>query len=149
MEIVLTYVSNARSFDNLIDFKPSKNDSKCPFCRCFCLFQPGLVCVLYSTTTRCTMRYPKQARGECVNSALQQNHGNIATEGSPKPGLCPTLFEWLQGFFIVHSTIDSTAHFMPLSSLAHSICTTPMTGKSYNNLFKTILTKRYVFSCST
>ena len=29
-----------------------------------------------------------------INIALQcflHNHGNIATEGSPKPGLCPTL----------------------------------------------------------
>ena len=32
---------------------------------------------------------------------LLHKHGDIATEGSPKPGLCPTL----QGFFIVHSTI--------------------------------------------
>ena len=31
---------------------------------------------------------------ECVNNALLRflhNHGNIATEGSPKPGLCLTL----------------------------------------------------------
>ena len=35
------------------------------------------------------------------------NHGNIVTEGSPKSGLCPTLIEWLQGFFIAHSTIDN------------------------------------------
>ena len=30
----------------------------------------------------------------CVNIALRpflHSHGNIATEGSPKPGLCPTL----------------------------------------------------------
>ena len=38
------------------------------------------------------------------------NHGDFATEGSPKSGLCPTLIEGLQRFFIVHSTIDSTAH---------------------------------------
>ena len=35
-----------------------------------------------------------------------------------------TLIELLQMFFIVHSTIDSTAH-MPLNSLEHCICTTP------------------------
>ena len=38
-----------------------------------------------------------------VNSALRRslhNHGNIATEGNPKLGLCPTLIEWLQRFFI-------------------------------------------------
>ena len=37
-------------------------------------------------------------------------------------------FEWLQGFFIVHSTIGSTAHSMPLNSLEHCICTTTMTN---------------------
>ena len=49
-----------------------------------------------------------------MNIALRRflhNHGNIATEGSPKPGLYPTLFfEWLQRFFIVHSTTGSTVH---------------------------------------
>ena len=29
------------------------------------------------------------------------------------------LIEWLQGFFILHSTIDSTAHSRPLYSLEH------------------------------
>ena len=38
------------------------------------------------------------------------NHGNIATEGGPKSGDYLTLIEWLQGFFIVHSIIDNTAH---------------------------------------
>ena len=37
-------------------------------------------------------------------------------------------FEWLQGFFIVHSTIGSTVHSMPLNSLVHCICTTTMTN---------------------
>ena len=57
-----------------------------------------------------------------VNIALRrflQNHGNIATEGSPKPGLCSTHIEWPQGLFIVHSTIDSTAHSIPMNSLEH------------------------------
>ena len=48
---------------------------------------------------------------------LLNNHGNFATEGSPKSRLCPILFEWLQGFFIVHSTIDSTVHDGPLNSI--------------------------------
>ena len=30
--------------------------------------------------------------------------------------------------FIVHSTIDNTAHTNPLNSLEHCICTTPMTN---------------------
>ena len=54
------------------------------------------------------------------------NHGNIATEKSPTSGLCPTLIEWVQGFFTVHSTIDSTAHSVSLKSLEHCICSTPM-----------------------
>ena len=40
-----------------------------------------------------------------MNIALRRflhNHGNIATEESPKPY---SYFEWLQGLFIVHSTI--------------------------------------------
>ena len=37
-------------------------------------------------------------------------------------------FKWLQGFFIVHSTIGSTVHSMPLNSLEHCICTTTMTN---------------------
>ena len=50
-----------------------------------------------------------------MNIALSRflyNHGNIATEGSPKPGLCPTLSsnDLFQGFFKVHSTIGSTVH---------------------------------------
>ena len=56
------------------------------------------------------------------------NHGNIATKGILNSGLCPTLIEWLQGFFMVHRPIDSTAHSRPLNSLDHCICTTPMTN---------------------
>ena len=55
-----------------------------------------------------------------------QNHGNIATEGSPKSGLFPTLIEWHQGFFMVHSTIDRAVHSRHLNSLEHGICTTSM-----------------------
>ena len=47
----------------------------------------------------------------------------------PKAGTMPySYFEWLQGFFIVHSTIGSTVHFMHLNSLEHCICTTRMTN---------------------
>ena len=67
-----------------------------------------------------------------MNIALRRflhNHGNIATEGSPKPGLCPTLiFKWFQGFFIMNSSIGCTVHAMPLNSLEHCICTTTMTN---------------------
>ena len=64
-----------------------------------------------------------------VNIVLRRflhNHGNIATEGSPKSELFSTLIEWLQRFFIVHSTIDNTAHSRPLNSLEHCIRTTSM-----------------------
>ena len=43
-----------------------------------------------------------------VNIALRRflhNHGKIATEGSPKSRLWPTIFELIQGFFIVQSTV--------------------------------------------
>ena len=46
---------------------------------------------------------------------------------NPKPGLCPTLIEWLHGFFIVQTTIDSTAHPNPLYSSKHCVCTTSRT----------------------
>ena len=47
----------------------------------------------------------------------------------PKAGTVPySYFEWLQGFFIVHSTIGSTVHSLPLNSLEHCICTTTMTN---------------------
>ena len=48
-----------------------------------------------------------------MNTALRRfllTHGNITTEGSPKSGICPTLFERLQWFFIVHSIICKTTH---------------------------------------
>ena len=68
-----------------------------------------------------------------VNIALRRflhNHGyNIATERSPKPGLCPTLISnELKGFFIVHSTIGSTVHSKPLNSLEHCVCTATRTN---------------------
>ena len=49
------------------------------------------------------------------------NHGNIATEGSPTSGLCPTLIQWFKVFFIVHTTINSTAYCIPLNSSEHCI----------------------------
>ena len=38
-------------------------------------------------------------------------------------------FEWLQGFFIVHSTIGSTVNSMPLNRSEHCIATTMMTTR--------------------
>ena len=47
----------------------------------------------------------------------------------PKAGTMPySYFNWLQGLFIVHSTIGSTVHSMHLNSLEHCICTTTMTN---------------------
>ena len=53
-----------------------------------------------------------------MNIALRRflhNHGNIATGGT----MPYSYFELLPGFFIVHSTIGSTVHTMPLNSLEH------------------------------
>ena len=52
-----------------------------------------------------------------MNIASRRFLHNIATEENPKSGLCPTLLEWLQWFFIVHSTIDSTTHFEQFGAL--------------------------------
>ena len=64
---------------------------------------------------------------EYVNIALRRflhNHGNIATEGSPKPGLCPTLIlNNLKGSLQYHRQ-----HCTPLNSLEHCICRTTMTN---------------------
>ena len=72
---------------------------------------------------------------EWVNIALRHflhNQGNIATEWSPKPKLCPTLISNdFNGFFImfiVHSTIGSTVHSIPLNSLEHCRCAITMTN---------------------
>ena len=48
----------------------------------------------------------------------------------PEAGDMPySYFEWLQGFFIVYITMDSTVHSMPLNNLEHYIlCTTTMTN---------------------
>ena len=47
----------------------------------------------------------------------------------PEAGTMPySYFEWLQEFLIVHSTIGSTVHSMPLNSLENCICTTTMTN---------------------
>ena len=37
-------------------------------------------------------------------------------------------FEWLEWFFIVHSTMGNNVHSMPLNSLEHYTCTTTMTN---------------------
>ena len=62
------------------------------------------------------------------------NHGNIATEESPKSELCPTLIKWLQGFFAVHSrpTIDNNAYSRHLNKLEQCICTTSLTNRDSN-----------------
>ena len=82
---------------------------------------------------------------EWVNIALRRfphNHGNNATAGSPKSGLCPTFIERLQGFFIMHSTMDLNTLIIDrveyniiiyyiidsinnLNSLDHCICAEP------------------------
>ena len=50
--------------------------------------------IAYPVTMRVMMNSITHQMNEWMNIALRRflhNHGNIATEGSPKPGLCPTL----------------------------------------------------------
>ena len=62
-------------------------------------------------------------------TSLSAQSWQYRERGKPKAGTkpCP-YFELLQRFFIVHSTIGSTVHSMPLNSLEHCICTTTMTN---------------------
>ena len=57
-------------------------------------------------------------------------HYNIATEGSQKPELYPTLcpLELLQMYFIVHITIGNTIHYRRFNSLEHYMGTALMTN---------------------
>ena len=70
-------------------------------------------------------------KGNISEYCFQHNHGNITTERSPKSGQCPTLIEWPQGLFTLHSTIDIIAHSMPLISLEYCVCTTSITNIQY------------------
>ena len=56
---------------------------------------------------------------------LRQYRDRRKLEAWTMPYSC---FEWLQVFFIGHSTIDNTVHSMPLNNLEHCICTTTMTN---------------------
>ena len=69
-----------------------------------------------------------QVNEYCFTSLSAQS-GQYRDRRKPEAGTMPySYFEWLQGFFIVHSTIGSTVHSMPLNSLEHCICTTTMTN---------------------
>ena len=59
-----------------------------------------------------------------IYASLSAQSWQYRDRRNPKPGLCPALIEWIQGVFIVHSTVDSTANSSPLNSLEHCICTT-------------------------
>ena len=50
----------------------------------------------------------------------------------PKSGICPSLIVGLQGFSLVHSSIDTTAHSRHLKSLEHCLCTTWKTNIGLN-----------------
>ena len=54
----------------------------------------------------------------CFTSFIH-NHGNIATEGSPKPGLCPTLIS-NDCKCSVECTVQYTAPYTP-GNLEHCI----------------------------
>ena len=105
----------------------SKASYRCSFLFIKCL--QSIICVCFIHTP---LHYPSTC-SEWVNIGLRRflhNHGNIATEGSPRSWLCPTLIEWIWGFFIVHSTIDSTVHSRPLNSFVeHCIYRTSIDDK--------------------
>ena len=64
----------------------------------------------------------------CITSLSAQSW-QYRDRRKPEAGTMPySYFEWLQGFFIVHSTIGRTVHSRPLNSLEHCICTTTMTN---------------------
>ena len=64
----------------------------------------------------------------CLTSLSAQSW-QYCDRGKPEAGTMPySYFERLQGFFIVHGTIGSTVHSMPLNSLEHYTCTTTMTN---------------------
>ena len=72
-----------------------------------------------------------------VNITLRRfvhKHGNVATEWILKLGLCPTVIEWLRGFFIVYNrlNIEITAHSESLNSLEHCICKNIRAGRDSN-----------------
>ena len=66
-------------------------------------------------------------KSDCANSKWRRNNSEYCfTSLSTHWGLCLTLI--MNDPFIVHSTIDSTVHSIPLNSLEHCICTTTMTN---------------------
>ena len=68
-------------------------------------------------------------KSEYCFTSLSAQSWQYRNRRKPEAGTMPySYFEWLQGLFIVHSTICSTAHSMPLNSSEHCICTTTMTG---------------------
>ena len=78
--------------------------------------------------SQCNQSEPlTDASGRIVD--LMNENGQYRDRRKPETRTMPySYFEWLQGFFLVHSTIDSTVHSMPLNSLEHCICTTTMTN---------------------
>ena len=61
--------------------------------------------------------------------ALSAQSWQYRDRRNPEAGtMSYSYFKWLQGLFIVHSTIGSTVHSMPLNSLEQCICTTTMTN---------------------
>ena len=75
------------------------------------------------------MLYPASTRHPPNVGPISAQWWQYQDRRKPEAGTMPySYFEWLQGFFIVHSTVGSTVHSMPLNSLEHCICTTTMTN---------------------
>ena len=78
--------------------------------------------------TRCTNLQNDYMYKYCFTSLSVQSW-QYRERRKPEAGtMSHSSFEWLQGFFIVRSTIGSTVHSMPLDSLEHCICKTTMTN---------------------
>ena len=93
-------------------------------------------CLLYNYRAWCARRqhqslwpsFQTQWYEYCYTSLSAQSW-QYRDKRKPEDGTMPySYFEWLQGLFMVHSTIGSTVHSRPLNSLEHCLCTTTMTN---------------------
>ena len=77
------------------------------------LVYSSIIWILYSQRTR-------YIECEYFFMSLSAQSWQYGDRGKPETGTMLYSFEWPQGLFIVHSTIDSTAHSMPKNSLEHA-----------------------------
>ena len=114
---------------------------KIAFCQCLVMievtiasdviFNPKILCEYFGSASQCdSLLCAIVTLNITLNIAFRgflHNYGEIATKRSLKSGLCPTVIEWLQGFLIMHNTVDSTAHSIPLNILEQCMLPPSMT----------------------